>query len=680
MGTEIRIATGVVPEPDSSVKHKTYNASTKGKQRKTLYRDNDYLSRDFVAWDGEGGNEADGSHTYFLLACSDGRALSLREGLPTFAIMEMFLATPKGGIHVGYGLGYDINMWLRDLSREHLEKLYTTGKVAWGGYYLQWRGGKSFAVRRGDSHFIMYDVLPFFQRSFVAACDEYLGSSHSDWSTMRENVVREKARRGSFDWSELEGIREYNNSELSLLVSLASELRTRLHRVGIKVTRWDGPGAIASALYKKYETKSHLRDTPTDVAKAARFAYAGGRFEIIRKGHSLDSAYQYDIRSAYPSAARYLPCLAHGKWVRRSLTQGIIRTIKPFGVYRIEVINPPTDSVTQPQPLWMRNKNGTVHFSEYSHGWYWSPEAQVAVDLGGCVIHEAWEYRQECDHEPFHFVEALYNKRAALKKAGDGAHVGLKLGLNSLYGKLAQQIGWTIENGELRIPPYHCLEWAGWITSHCRSQVFKATLAKPHDIIAFETDAVFSRAPLDVPIGERLGEWDRTDYDSLTYLKSGMYFGTLGEGHKCDDACKAKGHEVEKSRGINKGTITRSRVITALDAESRGESPVLMAEQTRFVGLGQALHQDFAKWRHWFTDPRRISVALTGKRIDLLSSEEAYRHLNDGWVETQEGFSETEFSHEYPIAWINPDDNMASPEGLAVDEYRLYDLHEVIIP
>jgi hypothetical protein len=329
-------------------------------------------------------------------------------------------------------------------------------------------------------------------------------------------------------------------------------------------------------------------------------------------------------------------------------------------MYRIEVIAPSTKSITQPQPLWMRNKNGTVYFSEYAHGWYWTPEAHMATELGGTVTHESWIWHQECDHTPFAFVEPLYNKRAALKKAGDGAHVGLKLGLNSLYGKLAQQIGWD-PGPPLRLPPYHSLEWAGFITSHCRSEVYRAALLAPDDIIAFETDAVFSRAPLPLPLGERLGEWDATEYDNLTYLKSGMYYGSHN------------GREIEKSRGINKGTLTRAQVITALAAESAGNTRILEAEQTRFIGLGAAMNTDMDKWRRWITSPRNISVALNGKRIDLIDTPD-YAPKGDGWTETQEGFHDTEFSHPYDVAWI--ESTLVSPEGLDLEEVRLEQAHQ----
>lgn len=627
-----------------------------------------YLSRPFIGWDGEGINEPDGSHTYVLLANSEGASLSARNGLSTVSVFELFLSESArigAANHVIYGGGYDINMFLRDLDMDSLRELYETGRTKWNGYRLEWRGGKSFSVRTLARSFLLYDVLPFFQTSFVKACDEYLGE---DWE-YRDEIIREKANRGSFTYQGIEVISEYNRAELRTLVRLANELRERLYKVEIRVSRWDGPGAIATTIYKKHRTKSHLGTGNPAVATAGRYAYAGGRFEIIRKGHSGNGAYQYDIRSAYPSAIRHLPCLAHGEW--RHVTRAR-PNIARFGIYRIEVTHPPTLSVTQPQPLWMRNKDGTVYFSEYSHGWYWSPEALLASEVGGCVFHEGWEFIPGCDHEPFAFVEPLYNKRAALKAANDGAHVGLKLGLNSLYGKLAQQIGWN-PGPPLRLPPYHSLEWAGWITSHCRSQVYRAALLAPDDIIAFETDAVFTRVPLPLNLGTRLGEWDETVYDSLTYLKSGMYFGTLSLDNP---PSKLKnGREVEKMRGINKGTITRQDMIDALAADGRGERPVLHAEQTRFITLGQAMHQDMSKWRHWITSPRDISVALSGKRIDLHDQSEAYAQRYDGWEETDLGPIGTTFSHPYPVEWIEDDD--AADMSALFSVKRIDDAHEV---
>lgn len=649
---------------------KTYRNSAKGRARNDRKNDGRraaslerYLSKPFVSWDGEGGNEPDGSHTYFLLANSDNRSISERSGLGTLSVFDFFLNGRSGVTNIIYGGNYDINMILRDMPLANLREIYEEGKTRWLGYWIEWRAGKSFRIIKGEQSFTLFDVLPFFQCSFVKACDEYLGPT---WA-YRDAIVREKARRGNFEWSEIDSIGTYNRAELENLVRLANELRKRLFKVDIRVSRWDGPGAIAASLYKKYQVKSHIGAPPEPVILAGRHAYAGGRFEIIRKGHSLSGAYQYDIRSAYPSAIRNLPCCnpEHGRWEHRQWTGGIIRDIKPFGIYRIEVVNPYPTSITQPQPLWMRNKDGTVYFSEFAHGWYWSPEAELMTELGGVNIYEAWEWIKDCACDPFHFVEPLYNKRAALKKAGDGAHVGLKLGLNSLYGKLAQQIGYD-PGPPLRLPPYHSLEWAGYITSHCRSQMFRASLLSPDDIIAFETDAIFSRVPLSLPLGGKLGEFEETEYASLTYLKSGFYFGTLADGT-----------EVTKSRGFNPGTVTRAAVIKALADERKGKEVVLHAEQTRFIGLGLAMNQGMEKWRRWFTGPRDITVSLSGKRLDLLSNEDVQKDLHDGWDETQEGYAPTSFSYRYPVAWADDNDpDMASPEGLEIDEVRVLQAHE----
>jgi hypothetical protein len=51
---------------------------------------------------------------------------------------------------------------------------------------------------------------------------------------------------------------------------------------------------------------------------------------------------------------------------------------------------------------------------------------------------------------------------------------------------------------------------------------------KQGGLIAVETDAVFSTVPLDLPIGEGLGEWECTTFDEMIYLQSGMYFGRQG--------------------------------------------------------------------------------------------------------------------------------------------------------
>ncbi len=676
-----------VQPPSRNDQKRAYRHSENGRakrlEQQTRRRTRQYVNRSFLAWDGEGLTlPGTSEHLYTLFAyggAGDGKesAIESADGLATVQCLEFMLnSDTRKYINIIYGGNYDVNMWLRDVDRETLEELYNTGCAAWYRYWLEWRPGKQFAVsdRRSERKFRLYDVLPFFQRSFVQACDEYLGV---DWEA-RDQIIAGKIKRGTFTAEESEETRQYNAAELRNLTRLASELRSRLYGVvlptapgitrpivpstdGLRISRWDGPGAIATALYQKYETKAAIGAIPESVGIAGRHAYAGGRFEIVRQGHSEGRTYQYDINSAYPNAIQHLPCLAHGEWTRRDKPSKPVQ----FGLYRIN--NAPiteehdyqyplrnSNDWTRPQTLWYRTRNGRIVYGPYTHNWFWSPEAKIGI-ADGARLEEGWEFIPGCDHKPFAFVPKLYEQRAELKRRKDGAHVGIKLGLNSLYGKLAQQVGWKIlPNGTLKIPPYHCLEWAGYITASCRAQLYEAASTAIDDVIAFETDAIFSRVPLDLDIGSGLGQWEETRYASLTYLMSGYYFGT-----KINDDGSTT--EVEKSRGVNKGSVTRSDVIRAL-AEERGK---ISATQTRFITLGQALHQDWTKWRQWITAPRNLDTMLNGKRTHALSFENGCHDRADGWEETWpntfmldiDGAHTPEvMSKQYDIEWLDNTD------------------------
>lgn len=596
----------------------------------------DYMTREFIAWDGEGYNHGT-EHRYAILANSVGDTISAYKGLDTVDCFEMILNTEchKSAIHIIYGGSYDFNMMLKDLPREALEVLYAAGRVEWMDYIIEWRIGKSLRVGRAATPLvkakpgrIIYDILPFFQCSFVKACDSYLGN---DWY-MRKEIIREKARRGDFSWQEIrEGVAEYNSAELVNLVRLAEELRTRLDKVGIRINRWDGPGAIAVSLFQTYQIKDYMGETPPHIYEAARYAYAGGRFELVKQGN-FGTVYEYDLNSAYPNAIQHLPCLSHGEWVQGT-------DVDQFGVYRIRFNGPfrnRDDALYEPKPLWHRNPDGTVVFMPVD-GWYWTPEAELVRNDPRYEIVDGWTWKQHCDHVPFRWVGPMYSKRAALKKAEDGAHVGLKLGLNSLYGKLAQQVGARQDGkGKWHIPPYHNLCWAGYVTSSCRASVYQAAMLKPDKVIAFETDAVFMEAPLNLPISARLGEWEETVFDDLTYIKSGLYYGMAFDKN-------GELEYVEKTRGFNKGSVTRADMTRVMETGGVCEAP-----HTQFYTLGAALHTaGFDNWRKWETKIKGIQTWLVdSKRVTEGLVANGNRQLIIG--ETKGARSTA-----YSVAWLD---------------------------
>lgn len=596
----------------------------------------EYLRRKFVPIDGEGINvrsgKRKGEHDYCLLAIHHVPAILKRDGLSTADCLGyLWKNLDPANINIIYGGSYDFNSWIKDFPRHELERLYKGERVKQGPYTVKWMRGKYFRISREGKTVTIYDVVSFFQKPFVGACDEYLGDYEH-----RDILVREKANRGNFTFRQIAKIGKYNELELDLLEKLAIELRLRLDKVGLRPSKWIGPGAIASALFVRERVPDHMdKDIPAPVKLAAQYAYAGGRFECLKFGISKESAYEYDINSAYPKALSLVPSLKGGTWSHRS--SGISpRSIKEFGVYRIRWNGTAKASRTAPGPYFIRNSKGNISYPMQGENWVWSPEAKLIQrwrDAGFHVqILEAWEFEPATKHKPFGFVPALYERRKALKAAGDGAHVGLKLALNSMYGKTAQQVGWDTKKNEA--PRFHQLEWAGWVTSYCRAMVAEAALLDLDAVIAFETDALFTSHPLPLPVSDRLGEWELTEFESLTYAQSGVYFGG----------------ETAKGRGIERGELSREAVEAAMTADLWATVPVHV---TRYVTLGAAFLRGLELWRRWVPEVRTLKMYPWGKRAPLR------RKRIDGWMPT---FCPNKnpgiFSEPYPLEWSEPPEDM----------------------
>jgi hypothetical protein len=650
------MTTRIGSNPRKGFDKSEWNKSDEAKQSRRKYRHDKskwtsnvkYLSKPITAIDGEGINNDDGTHSYIMLAISNVRPLIANHALATGTILEyLHNNLSPDHINVIYGGSYDFNCWIADLDEEQVRKLYNSTYVSEGLYYegftLRWIKGKNFSISRDGKTVVINDVISFYQTAFIQACDSYLGSYKG-----RGELVREKAKRGTFSYNEVAAISHYNQLELDLLVAIATELRNRLNKVNLRPRRWDGPGAIAASLFLREHVREHMAEGPDAVETAARYAYAGGHFELVKYGYVKGPAYEYDLNSAYPAALRQVPSLAGGTW---NHYQSGKREAVPYGLYRVRYTG---SNPAIPAPIFCRAKNGTVSYPLNTVTWVWSPEYEAlqeycaAIPGAKYVLLECWEFTPANDHKPFGFINKLYDERRKLKAAGDGAHVAIKLALNSMYGKLAQQTGWVpAANGRSqKIPRYHELKWAGFATSWCRAQVMRAAISNPSAIIAFETDAVFSSEPLDVRTGDSLGDWEVTIFESLTYVQSGHYYATT-----------VGGKEVVKCRGIDRGFISRETVENRLTLPENQRT--LKAQLTRFYGAGIALARGLDEyWRKWRTEPKMLQLMPSGKRIHGGCDCDPDRLEPNRWHATYCPITGG-LSHEFPIAWINPDPDMS---------------------
>jgi hypothetical protein len=621
-----------------------------GQHRKVAYG-----VREFVGWDGEGITyEVGTAQSYVLFGNSKGDKI-IAPSLSTVECLALLLESGRKypyAIHVGFALNYDVNMICKDLNDRELRRLKNDNHAWHRGYRIHWYPGKWFSVSIPSQKLslTLYDVFGFFQASFISACEKFLGKN----DPLIEQIREGKRARGTFTYDLLEGfVLPYWERELQLLVRLMESLRKDLVSAKLSITRWHGPGAVASKVFSTYGIK-HVKDDdiPRAVNIAAQYAYAGGRFEQFRCGHYAGQVHEYDINSAYPYAIAQLPNLRKGHWEYTETFQP-----QSFGVWHLEF--DATDRLrhlyVEPQPLYCRSRHGLISYPNRVNGWYWTPEAAL---VSGDAILGGYVFIEDTEERPFAYIQEMYQQRKQWKTEGNSAERALKLALNSQYGKMAQRIGGTRE----KPPTWHQLEWAGYVTSTTRAMLFGAVSQKPESIIAVETDAVFSTEPLNLNVGTELGQWEETLFDSITYIQSGFYFAEQGG----DVICKYRGLDKDPETGEPRGLPYR-KVLDYLRIMGRfgGDIPPLAGTTTRFVGLGLGLATS-AIWRSWETSRRMVDFGGSGKRT----------HVRQACPECQQGLSffgnlhhtglaafETD-SQRHSLPWEGRDNDFADMEEI----------------
>ena len=607
--------------------------------------------REFVAWDGEGITYMPGEpQAYVLFGNSKGLYVRGRD-LSTESCLDLLLRSKQvypESIFVGFALGYDFNMLLKDLSERHLWTLYRKGIVKWNGYIIERVPGKWLKVRRlGYTGAKLYDVFGFFQSSFVTACEKFLGRDDPELDRIRAG----KLARSNFRYEEMdEDIIPYWEGELRLLVRLMDALRDDLHSAGLRIRSWHGPGAVANTVFRQFNVINAKASTPEEVNRAAQYAYAGGRFELFRCGHHPSTVWEYDINSAYPSAIAGLPNLQTGRWE-------MVDDFDPcsFGVWRVryDYEGDFGSTLLRPHPFFVRGRHGEVSFPPAAYGWYWTPEASLSPDS----VRGGWVYREDSGDEPFRFIHEMYDQRLKWKQEGNSAERALKLALNSLYGKMAQRVG-SVEG---KPPQWHQLEWAGYVTSHARAKLFRVLSMNSDAVIAVETDAIFSTRPLIVEVGTGLGQWEKSVFDWITYIQSGLYY--AGD----------KGETLERYRGFDRGSLPHSLVLDYLrqrdSAFEPWQVPPPTGLTTRFIGMGLGLRTS-AVWRAWETEPRKVILGGGGKRAhrDTICPECQQHKGISSTLHTMTLTSAGGYSYPHTLPWI--DENSGNDIRLLEDTYQ----------
>lgn len=516
--------------PDCPHCHGTVNHEGKGCPARR--RSGKRKPRLIRAWDCETVN---GRIVLFLHSSEarDYSALYDEAGLSAERIFDWMIETGHGSLNIGFFFDYDVNQILKHLPGLHLDQLRARGKVAWRRWRIRHVPGKRFSLidRFTGRSVTVWDVSGWLQCSFMRVCEDWkLGSAEE-----RAYVASMKAKRADLSAETREDLIRYTTLECALLAEWM-RLNLSLHEaVGIRLRAYSGAGSTAAALLRARGWRPP--EVPPEVQAAAEAAFFGGRSETSLIGPVPECVYGYDINSAYPAAICTLPELHGARWhhVRRwqAGTWGYWRVRwqqsarSCWGLFPVRGARLPGG-----------RRSISLLYPVEGEGWFHAHEVEAALECAhGCVeVIEGWI--TEPRGAPFAWVAEAAAERLKRKAAGDPAAFVLKVGLNSLYGKMAQHSG---------AHPMQSIPYAAAITSATRASLLRLMIPAGHDILLVATDGILSRAPLPVAVGPQLGAWEAAEYRSAWILQAGVYWA----GDKC------------RTRGIDGRALRLEEVATA---------------------------------------------------------------------------------------------------------------------
>jgi hypothetical protein len=567
-------------------------------------------------------------HDYVLLvACGTGmQPLILHkngESLSTEEILDwlynVVFATHPGACFVSFAMGYDLAQWVRNLPESRARKLFTkdgmdsrkrtkvpnptpfpvywrpdrrspreweidtlgTKRIKLRLRYTPWRDFNAPRAEReakGPPWMHICDVFSFFQCSFLKAIDPAprlaAGTPSLVTPEEYETIKAGKARRADAAFDET--MIKYTVLECDALARLMTELNQGMVDNNVKLRRdkYFGPGQTAQAMMDgiikngavDFSRKNVEEKVPFAFRDAARQAYFGGWFEIMKHGPHEGIAYEYDINSAYPKVMMELRCLLHGQYLAGEGNPYRSARLRPhrkhgFGTGPGQCLCLVDARVTGSHPrigaMLHRRRDGRVLRPHETAGWYWLHELEIAKRAG--LIDEIswyeWRAYVPCDcSKPLRPLKDLYLKRLEVGK-NTPSGTALKLMYNSGYGKMAQSIGQ---------PKYANAVYASLITAGCRCMILDAIATHPDGadgVLMVATDGIYFTAPhRKLPLSPALGDWELTEHRDLMLFKPGTYW----NDNTRDKARNGDWGSIKfKSRGVN--MVALGKGILALD-------------------------------------------------------------------------------------------------------------------
>lgn len=547
----------------------------------------------------------------FLLADSNSRYIWSSDTKELLAFMHA--KQYRSTLNVFFNIDYDVTAILKGLSREHLRELYTLGTTEIYGYTLRYIPKKRFSISKAKNVTTFYDIAQFFMSSLNNAAKKYLGKE-------KHEIDIEKFKKWSWIMANKDKIIKYCIQDCVLTADLMRYFQNLCIQLDVDCNK---PVSCASLSAKYF--MQHCDIPILNHKKVREYAfksYSGGRFETFQRGY-FDKLYGYDIKSAYPAVMSKLVDINKGYWryskqLEEKATYGFLLVEVTCENSPIEVLSYRRKGALLFPHLDKQQRYITLDEYRYITKHY---------DTEITIINGYYFFAQE-EVYPFKILQTLYDQRNDLKEQGNDLQLVIKIIMNSIYGKMMEQIttyttpkdlftttdtvdfvrdGKIItkqrvyKTGNLFNPVYGSL-----ITSRVRLQLLNEMRKHPRDIVACYTDSIYTTRPF-IETGTKLGDWSYEGCYNGLVLGNGVY--TLQQGEKVKTGFRGfvatKGFslidELRKHPQQQKINISRKKVIR-LGQWLLHNKMYKESDLNKFIMYDKTLRLNFDTKRVWERD------------------------------------------------------------------------------
>lgn len=390
--------------------------------------------------------------------------------------------------------------------------------------------------------------------AFVGSLLEVIDHWNPELTPAQHQAIEwgKQARKGGFLHGTIRQIERYSESECiahARCVRMLIDTVRVATNIIIKPNQLFGSGSIASAAFKYHglqtRKEAHAENETfhnLSLDDLSRLGYFGGLIEAPVLGLMEGPIDESDLNSAYPSQAIKLSCMrdGHGHWERVERVtrhEDIEANSTSIGymccTWAVNAISTP--------PFVVRTTSGLVRQPQSAVSvWVTMPEYLAAYDQFGddIVAESAIYWIPECNcPNPLEWLESFYNSRLAIKEQMKRVPRGtpewnllnvqqaiIKLIINSVYGKLAQQ--------RPIMGRYTNLHYAGYITGATRALVRRESWdqeSRGGTIVYTHTDSVLAHGGSPIDGGNALGAWAlEGSMPSMLIVQPGLAIGLEG--------------------------------------------------------------------------------------------------------------------------------------------------------